>query len=244
MNTQKLYLEDAYLQTMTATLLEATLEAEGMWKVVLSQTVFYPKGGGQPTDQGLLFTQDWEGKVIQVLNQQGLIVHYVEATTIPPTGTLLQGRLDWERRYLNMRLHSAGHVIDFALYQLGYSPSHLKPLKADHGKKPMIWYEGAIDKDFKEELQKQANLIVTYNLRFSTAFVSYDELASQALYLQPQLPKDQSLRMLTLDGVGSVADGGTQVNFTSEIGFIEITNIEVKKETTLIRYALHEKAPS
>lgn len=47
-------------------------------------------------------------------------------------GTVLKETLDWDRRYLNMRLHSAGHVVDFALYLLGYSPAPLMSLKGDH----------------------------------------------------------------------------------------------------------------
>lgn len=238
MKTKQLYLEDSYLKAMTASILEVSPEAEGKWKVVLSETLFYPMGGGQPTDQGMLYAKDWQGKVYQVLTKEGTIFHYVEAMKIPSPGTEVKGEIDWPRRYFNMRLHSAGHIVDFAIYLLGHSPQLLMPLKADHGKKATIWYQGVIDRDFREELEAKANFLVSENLHFSTQFASYDELKDKALYLQPNLPTNKPLRMLTLETVGSVADGGTPLHTTEEAGFIQILPIEIKEGMTLIRYSI------
>jgi Ser-tRNA(Ala) deacylase AlaX len=235
MDTKQLYLEDSYATQMTASILEAEPESPGKWRIVLSETVFYPMGGGQPTDQGLLTSGTWQGKVYQCLNKAGVLFHYVEAESVPPLGSIVHGTIDWERRYLNMRLHSAGHAIDFALYLLALP---LKPLKADHGKKPVIWYDGEVAEDFREKLQAKANELIASNLRFSTELVAYDDLAEKALYLQPNLPVHKPLRMLTLESVGSVADGGTQVAQTSEIGKIELLPIERKDGMTLIKYKI------
>jgi Ser-tRNA(Ala) deacylase AlaX len=239
MDTKQLYLSDSYVKTMEATILEVEAESAGKWKVVLDQSVFYPMGGGQPTDQGLLQTNDWQGKVYQCLNKEGTIIHYVEADSVPPPGTAVQGIIDWDRRYLNMRLHSAGHVIDFALYQLGYSPIQLLPLKADHGKKPVIWYQGEIKEDFQAMLQQKANELVHANLRFSIALVEFNALKEKTLYLQQNLPTNKPLRLLTLESVGSVADGGTQIARTAEVGTIEILPLEKKEGMTLIKYKVH-----
>lgn len=239
--TDLLYLEDAYLKEMEATIIEVAKEAEGQqrWLLVLDKTIFYPKGGGQATDLGFLFTDIWKGKVSQVLLKEGKILHYVEGDQPPLVGTVVKGTLDWNRRYLNMRLHSAGHVVDFALYLLGYSPSPLMPFKGDHEKKPVIYYQGTMEKDFQEELEKKANELVAQDLPFSFRFVDHEELEREAIYLQPGLPKNKPLRLLTLRGVGSVADGGTQVNSTSEIGHISILPIEKKDGVTLVRYRIN-----
>lgn len=233
--TKELYLENSYAKTMSATVLEIYPEAQGKWKLVLSETVFYPKGGGQPTDQGILFGKDWKGRVYQVLIQEGKIYHYVEIDKSPALGEEVKGEIDWERRYSNMRLHSAGHIIDFALNLLKYK---LTPLKADHGQKATIWYQGILNSDFREALETKANSLVSENLQFSTQFVSHDLLAEKALYLQPNLPTNKPLRMLTLETVGSVADGGTQVSKTKEVGPIRLLPIEIKDGITLIRYSL------
>ena len=238
--TTLLYLENAYLKEMEATLIEVAKENDGQqrWLIVLDQTIFYPRGGGQATDQGFLFTDTWKGKVGQVLQKEGKIFHYVEGDQPPPIGTLVRGTLDWNRRYLNMRLHSAGHVVDFALYLLGYSPSPLIPFKGEHEKKPVIYYHGTIEKDFQHELEKKANELVSQDLPFSFRFADHQELEREAIYLQPGLPKNKPLRLLTLKGVGSVADGGTQVHSTSEVGQISILPIEQKDGMTLIRYRI------
>jgi len=239
--TALLYLENAYLKEMEVTIIEVAKESDGQqrWLLVLDKTIFYPRGGGQATDQGVLFTDAWKGKVSQVLLKEGKILHYIEGDQPPPVGALVKGILDWDRRYLNMRLHSAGHVVDFALYLLGYSPSPLMPFKGEHEKKPVIYYQGTIDKDFREELEKKANELVAQDLLFSCRFADYEELEREAIYLQPGLPKNKPLRLLTLEGVGSVADGGTQVRSISEIGHISILPIEQKDGMTLVRYRIN-----
>lgn len=236
--TEPLYLYDAYLKDVQTTILEATPEGNKRWQVILDKTVFYPMGGGQPTDQGVLFGDTWKGKVYQVLQKGDKIIHYVEAEESPPVGKFVKGVIDWDRRYLHMRLHSAAHVIDFALYLLGYSPSPLMPFKGDHGKKPTIWYQGTIEKDFREELEKKTAELIEQNLPFSFRFVNHDELEQEAIYLQPGLPKNKPLRLLTLKDVGSVADGGTQVHSTAEVGRVSILPIEKKEGMTLIHYRL------
>ncbi|MCI0382594.1 MAG: alanyl-tRNA editing protein [Chlamydiae bacterium] len=238
MTTQPLYLQDAYLKEMDAKILETIPEGEKRWQLVLDKTIFYPMGGGQPTDQGLLSSKNWQGKVYQVLQRGDKIIHFVEAQQIPPIGSSVQGAINWERRYLHMRLHSAGHVVDFALFLLGLSPHPLMPFKGDHGKKPVIWYLGTIENDFRESLEKKAAELIKRDLKFSFRFVNFDELEREAIYVQPGLPKNKPLRLLTLEGIGSVADGGTQVHHTSEIGSIMIPKIEINEGMTLVHYRI------
>lgn len=236
--TTPLYLYDSYLKEVDVIILEIVKENDRRWQMVFDQTLFYPIGGGQPTDQGIVCTDNWTGKVTLALQKEGKIIHYIESEQPPSVGTLVREKLDWERRYRHMRLHSGGHIVDFALYLLGYSPSYLTPLKGDHGKKPVICYQGVIDKDIREDLEKKANELVLQNHSFSFHLAGHEELETKAIYLQPGLPKNKPLRLLTLNGVGSVADGGTQVNSTSEVGKISIPSIETKEGMTYIHYRL------
>lgn len=236
--TVPLHLSDAYIKEMEATIVDTTKETDKRWQIVLDKTIFYPRGGGQSTDQGILFTEAWRGKVSQALQKEDKIVHFVEGDQPPPIGTIVKGTLDWDRRYLHMRLHSAGHIVDFAIYLLGFSPALLMPLKGDHGKKPVICYQGILEQDFREDLERKANDLVNQNLSFSIRFVEYGELERKAIYLQPGLPKNKPLRLLTLEGVGSVADGGTQVHTTAEVGKISILPIEKKDGMTFIHYRI------
>ncbi len=238
MKTTPLYLEDSYVKEMTASVLEVFPEGDRRWRLILDKTVFYPMGGGQPTDQGTLAGEGWTGKVYQVLMKDGEIGHFVESDTAPAIGLNVHGVIDWDRRYKNMKVHSAGHVIDFAMYQLGYSPKILSPLKGDHGKKPYIVYAGVVDHDVTKELQDKSAEIVSKAIALETAFVPLADLEKDAIYLQPGLPTNKPLRKLTLVGVGSVADGGTQVKNTSEVGEITISLVKEAEGNTIIEYTV------
>ena len=237
MKTKPLYLEDSYVKEMEATILDVKSDEPQSHQVVLSQTVFYPMGGGQPTDQGKLIGEGWQVEVNKVMMIDGEIVHFIKGD-LPEVGMKVKGMIDWDRRYRNMKTHSAGHVIDFALYLLGYSPEPLYPFKGDHGKKPYIVYKGTAEVDFRDQLVKKIEELNQSNAEFSTQFVEFQDLKGKTLYLQPGLPENKPLRLLTLEGIGSVADGGTQVKFTAETGSIEIVKIESKEGFTTIHYRL------
>lgn len=236
MKTKLLYLDDSYLKSMEAEILEVKELGPKLYALVLDQTVFYPIGGGQATDQGKLVSSSWEGRVQEVVIKEGEVRHFVHAQVAPKVGDKVKGEIDWNRRYKLMKIHSAGHVIDFAMYQLGYSPDQLKPFKGDHGKKAFILYLGKLEKDIRKELEDKANELVNKNLAISWSFVTLEDLEKEAIYLQPGLPTNKPLRKITLEGVGSVADGGTQVKHTGEIGKIEIPSVETEGDNTKVNY--------
>lgn len=238
MQTKQLYLTDSYAKEMDASVLEVKPEGNGTWRVLLDQTVFYPMGGGQPTDQGTLSDGINSLGVYMVMMKEGELWHYIKSQTGPVVGTNLHGTINWDRRYKNMRNHSAGHIVDFAMHTLGYSPQKLIPSKGDHGKKPYIMYQGVLTEDIKQKLENESNKLIEKNLAFTTLFQPFEELKKEALYLQPGLPANKPLRTLRLETVGVVADGGTQVATTKEVGKILITLIESKDNTVTIHYSL------
>ena len=245
MQTKQIYLDDSYLKEMDAKVLEIKPEGnavpaggQGKWRLVLDQTVFYPMGGGQPTDQGKLTSDNWNGDVYMVMMKDGEIWHYIDAGTDLVVGATVHGEINWARRYKNMRVHSAGHVIDFAMYLLGYSPKQLMPYKGDHGKKPFIMYKGILSEDIKQKLEEKSNELVQKDLKFSWLFQSLEDLQKEALYLQPGLPTNKPLRTLRLETVGAVADGGTQVHTTKEVGKIFIDSMETDNNGTTIKYRI------
>ncbi len=236
MKTKQLYIDDSYLKEMDGEILEVVPEGAN-YKIILDQTVFYPMGGGQATDQGNL-TGDLTAEVYQVLNKDGEIWHFVKTSTSPKVGMKIHGVINWDRRYKNMKLHSAGHIVDFAMYILGYSPKTLVPIKADHNKDPHIVYQGTLEKDIKQELEDKSNELVNQNLEFSWYFETLEDLQKEAIYLQPGLPTSKPLRTLKLEGIGAVADGGTQIKHTGEVGKINITAVEEHEGSTIVRYSI------
>lgn len=246
MKTNPLYLDDSYLKEMGAEILEILPEGEGQYRLILDQTVFYPIGGGQATDQGKLKGDNWVGEVYQVINRDGEIWHFVKTSNTPTVGAKVHGTINWDRRYKNMKLHSAGHIIDFAMFLLGYSPKTLVPLKADHNKNPHIVYQGTLEEDIKQKLEDKSNELVSQNLKLTWYFQPLEDLQKEAIYLIPGLPTNEQvlssgnkpLRTLKLEGVGAVADGGTQVRNTSEVGKIKIDSVEKENGLTIVRYSI------
>jgi Ser-tRNA(Ala) deacylase AlaX len=238
MKTQQIYLDDSYQKEMDAQILEFLPDGDNKYKVILDTTIFYAMGGGQATDQGKLTSETWSGDVYQVMIKDGELWHFVNTKSEPVVGAIVHGTIDWDRRYKNMRLHSAGHIVDFAMYLLGYSPNPLMPYKGDHGKKPYIVYQGLVEEDFKQKLEDKANELVEKDLHFSWLFQSSEELQKEAIYLQQGLPTNKPLRTLRLESVGAVADGGTQVHSTGEVGKIIISSIEIENGTTIVHYLL------
>lgn len=238
MKTDPLYLNDSYLKEMYAEVLEVLPEGEGQFRLVLDQTVFYPMGGGQATDQGKLDGNNWSGEVYQVLNKDGEIWHFVKASIAPAVGMKVHGSINWDRRYKNMKLHSAGHIIDFAMFLLGFSPKTLVPMKADHNKNPHIVFQGTLEEDIKQKLEDKTNELVKQNLKLTWYFQPLEELKKEAIYLIPGLPTNKPLRTLKLEGVGAVADGGTQVKNTGEVGKINIDSVEKEIGSTIVRYSI------
>lgn len=236
MKTKLLYLDDSYQQRMEAGVVEMDELAPGRYRLVLDQTVFYPIGGGQATDQGRLFNDTWEGKVQEVVIKDGEVRHFVTSTLPPTVGMKVTGEIDWNRRNRLMKIHSGGHIVDFAMHLLGYSPKPLMPVKGDHGKDAFIIYSGALDKDIRKDLEDKANELVAKNLSITWSYASYEDLQKEAIYLQPGLPTNKPLRKITLEGVGSVADGGTQVRYTGEIGKIEVTSVNSENGETIVKY--------
>ena len=176
MKTKPLYLDDSYLKDMNAEVLEVLPEGEGQHRMILDQTVFYPMGGGQATDQGELKGDNWSGEVYQVINRDEEIWHFVKTTNTPTVGMKVHGNINWDRRYKNMKLHSAGHVIDFAMFLLGLSPKTLVPMKADHNKNPHIVYQGVLTEDIKQKLEDKSNELVSQNLKITWYFQPLENL--------------------------------------------------------------------
>lgn len=249
MRTEPIYLTDPYSKSMKATILEILPEPAKRLRVLLDQTVFYPMGGGQPTDQGSI---SWavdgisaQAKVYQVMMKDGEIWHYLEFAQkdlpLLEVGIEVEGVIDWERRYQNMKVHTGGHLVDFALFQLGLVPEILTPLKADHGKRPYVLYEGSMAAHPNvnvEQVNQAVALIIQEQRKLSWEFAPLEKLQQDAIYLQPGLPTHKPLRRLTLEGVGSVADGGTLVQNTAEVGKVNVTTIEEIDGQVKVSYQL------
>jgi len=119
MDTKLLYMEDMQVLTCPA-IIQEVKEAQGKHILILDQTVFYPQGGGQPYDTGIISNQSSSLKVEEVRFIDGQVHHIglLEHGKFQD-GSAIQCAVDKNRRILHTRLHSAGHIVDMGLKRLG-----------------------------------------------------------------------------------------------------------------------------
>jgi misacylated tRNA(Ala) deacylase len=108
--TELLFLEDSYLREISATVAEVVENS-----VILDQTIFYPEGGGQPTDTGRLDSAIGTSRVVAVGKQGNRVLHHLEGP-LPEIGDEVYLRLDWDRRYAHMRMHTAQHLLSRVVF--------------------------------------------------------------------------------------------------------------------------------
>jgi misacylated tRNA(Ala) deacylase len=220
--TVLLFQQDAYLRSCTATVIES-----GESGVVLDCTVFYPLGGGQPGDTGVLRAADGrEWRVIDARKGEGgRVLHLVEPSTSPPApGTTVEAHIDWERRHAHMRMHTCLHLLGSAL-RFGVTGGQIA---ADKGR---------LDFDTQEEIDRDAvtaavNALVAANHAVRSLWITDAELDRQpelvrTLSVQPPRGAGR-IRLLDIAGVDLQPCGGTHVAATGEIGPVAVTKVENK----------------
>ncbi len=223
--TNALYLKDSYQKEFEA----AVVSAEGN-KVILDATAFYPASGGQPNDTGTIVktADSKEFKVVNVTKSQGNIIHELDAEGLQ-VGDRVIGKIDWERRYALMKMHTAAHLLSEIFNretgalitgnQLGIEKSRI-----DFSLENM-------DRQKISECFEKANDAAKQNLMVTTKFMKREEamrlpkITKLANVLPPNISE---LRIVAIGDFDMQADGGTHVANTSEIGVITLLDIENK----------------
>jgi phenylalanyl-tRNA synthetase alpha chain len=243
--TDLVYLKESYKKTLKTRVTSVIQKGSG-WEIQLEKTIFYPQGGGQPSDKGIIEAKNGTAHVKHVRMHQDNLIHECSIEGTIQEGDAVSCTIDWDNRYHNMRVHSAGHIVHEAV--MTAAPA-LEPRKGEHGADPYIEYKGTIPLDKKQVIEYEANSIVQKNLPLTTEFVSLDELQKRSSYVPEHLPKHKPLRILTIEGYQAIPDGGTQVASSAEVGPIRITNIENSSESVRVHYATeditaHAESPS
>lgn len=228
MATQPLYSTDAYLKTFEARVLEVD---EDERRVALNRTAFYPGGGGQPHDVGVLRWAGGEAGITQVAQQGALIWHWLAPDSDAPDPQVeAEGELDWERRHLLMRTHTALHVlcgVIWADYGVAVTGGNMKPgegrldfeldaMSVDLG----AWAERRVN----EEIERARDILVAFVSRAEAA--GDDALIRTKANLIPAWV--DPLRVIDIVGLDRQADGGTHVATTAEVGRVAVTKTESK----------------
>ena len=218
--TEELFREDAYLKSCSATV--TSCDDGG---VCVDRTVFYPMGGGQPGDTGML---SWEGGGIRIVDTRyGFegIRHVIEdGSVLPPIGASVELSLDWPRRFTHMRMHTALHLLG-AVLKYGVTGGNISAAKS------------RLDFDMSDTVDKEAVQAALDTLVAADHAVSCRWIDEAKLDANPDLVRTMSvqpprgkgaIRLLEIDGVDLQPCGGTHVRSTAEVGAVRVGKVEKK----------------
>jgi Ser-tRNA(Ala) deacylase AlaX len=224
--TRLLYYDDAYLPEFTAEVLQI-VGRDGSGDLILDRTAFYPTGGGQPSDRGVIEAGNGTAEITDVQWNRGRVKHLsADLTGEIRQGDVVEGTIDWNRRYSLMKNHTAAHIMAEAIRQTVDSPvaivsSGLEVDKArldlafDRSLRPLFpRIESIVDGIVRENRPVE---VKTMNREAAEKYVARFHESLETL------PSTVSqVRIVEVLGVHACACGGTHVKTTKEIGAIEI----------------------
>lgn len=236
--TKLLYMEDFDVINCQAQVVGLD-EFDGKKVVILDQTCFYAKGGGQDFDLGIIKTDNTEFKVEAVFFIDGEVKHMGEYISGElAVGDSVSCSVDAERRLLNTRIHSAGHVLDLAVRGLGWN---WKPGKGAHyPHMAFVEYSGEYDGEqkqkFMDDLQAKINELIQNGSTNTIKFMTPEEMAETGAIVPENLPKGKPTRAVFYDDF-AVPCGGTHVKNINDIGEVQVTNIKRKDGSIRVSYS-------
>ena len=220
--TEALFRDDSYLKECEATVV--AVDDEG--GVYLDRTVFYPMGGGQPGDTGTLAWDAGSATVADTCyGESGSIRHVLaEADARPSVGSKVSAAIDWDRRYLHMRMHTALHLLGSVL-QYGVTGGNIGAQKS----RLDFDMEDPVD---KETVNEALRALVQADHPVACRWITDTELEAQpelvrTMSVQP--PKGAGkVRLLEIENVDLQPCGGTHLRSTAEVGTVRVSKVEKK----------------
>ncbi|KAL8486260.1 hypothetical protein ACS0TY_023099 [Phlomoides rotata] len=240
------YYDDMFKLQSTATLLSSFLNDDGRQTLVLDSTIFHPQGGGQPSDKGSISNPQFNFIVEDVRAKDKIVYHYGHfessiAENIEKGAQVLLS-VDGDRRRLNSRLHSAGHLLDSCVRNVGWH--HLEPTKGYHfSDGPFVEYKGVVPQNElqskKNELELEANKLILEGGKVSVSTLPYDKACELCGGSLPDyIPKDSSPRIVKLGESPGCPCGGTHVGNINELLSLKVSQVRTKKGMTKVFYSV------
>lgn len=224
--TQRLELTDQSLRRWECTVLASDPD-QG---IVLDQSAFYPGGGGQPPDHGVLLWGGVQTHIVGARPKDDLWLVPDPADPLPPVGTTVRGAIDDERRTLLMRTHSGLHVlcgVMFRDYGVPVTGGNMEP-----GEARLDFDFAEVPPGFKDSLTDALNAEVEADRAVQIKLLPREEAYELGPIIKTAtdlLPPDlEVVRLVDVDGLDLQADAGTHVASTRQIGRIEVAKVENK----------------
>ncbi len=216
--TEKLFYQDSFMKTFTATVQSCEQDKNG-WNVVLDRTAFYPEGGGQPADHGILGGV----KVLDVREKNGEIVHICEQEL--SVGTEISGEIHWERRFDHMQQHSGEHIVSgiiCARYGCDNVGFHL-------GKDIVtIDFNHDISPDDLPSIEAQANAFIWGDTSIDIRYLEGEALQQAEYRSKKFIPG--VVRLVAFPGADCCACCGTHVLRAGQVGLVKLLSCQKFRE--------------
>jgi misacylated tRNA(Ala) deacylase len=227
--TEELFSRDAYLRSCEATVVE--VREDGM---VLDRTVFYPRGGGQPGDSGVL---RWDGGECRVTDttksrDDGSLVHSIDdVSSAPPVGAAVIAEIDWDRRYQHMRTHTALHALSGVVYS-DFGAKVTGGNMESGGIARMDFELDTISQEFGREVEDRLNARLADDVPVQVHFLPRSEALADPDLIRTKvslIPESvDPIRVIDIVGIDKQADGGTHVAASGEVGRVRVVKTESK----------------
>ena len=212
--TEKLYDANAYLKTFTAQVLSCEPVKDG-YAVILDRTAFYPEGGGQPADHGILGGV----RVLDVHEKDGLITHTCDGPL--PVGETVRGEIDWDRRFDHMQQHSGEHIVSgmlCAAYGCDNTGFHLGADTVIIDYNADISWEGVLD------IERRANQYIWEDHPFVTLWPTAEELKDLPYRSKKELTG--AVRIASFPGADMCACCGIHVSHSGQVGLVKFLSCQ------------------
>ncbi|MBR2937890.1 MAG: alanyl-tRNA editing protein [Oscillospiraceae bacterium] len=230
MKTEKLYYKDSHLQAFEA-VVTGCAEVKKGWEITLDATAFYPEGGGQPSDMGIL----GDGNVLSVREDGEQVIHLCDKPLT--VGDTVTGRIDWARRFDLMQQHSGEHMVSGVVHKL-YGWHNV----GFHMGAELITvdFDGPIPAEDLQKIEDTVNAAIWENLPVKCYYPTEAELPS----VPYRRKKDLSwpVRIVEFPGIDICACCGTQVKHTGEIGLVKLFSCAKFHEGVRIEMACGQRA--
>ncbi|MFC6722578.1 alanine--tRNA ligase [Halobacteriaceae archaeon SHR40] len=223
--TDRLYYEDQSRMEFEAVVLDV-IEREDGYDVVLDQTMFYPEGGGQPADHGVLSTDDLTTDVTDVQIVGDVVIHRTEDN--PGKGDFVRGKIDSRRRRRHMRHHTATHLVGHAARQvLGDHIRQAGAQKSEDSARLDVKHYESITREQVKEIELLANELVMENASVDQEWLDRNEAEESYGFdiYQGGIPQGEQIRLIHARE-DTQACGGTHVSRTGDVGAIKILGTE------------------
>ena len=213
--TEKLFYKDSHLSEFEAEVVSCCPGENGLFEVELDRTAFFPEGGGQYADTGLL----GEAKVLDVQEESGRIIHFTDAPL--ETGSRVKGSLDWEERFMKMQQHTGEHIVSGLVHsRFGYRNVGFHLGSEDC----TMDFNGEITLEELADIELEANCAVWKNLKVETVYPPRGEL--ERMEYRSKIEIEGPVRIIVIPGYDRCACCAPHVGRTGEIGMIKLTNIQ------------------